>query len=336
MHYQWAEVAPAAPALVEALPPLLILCGLIIALGATVLIDAMVRAIFGTVAGILSLVPLVGDITAGVIHDAERAISHALGAGIATIEGAVGHQFHNLARICVHWFHVMENTALVAWEEAKFLTGLPTLRELGHITRELVNKIAHAEAVAQADLKAAVRKLEAEIPALPRHLAQRLTALEHAIADTIPREIKNARDLAKEAERGVAQLWDWTRNLANNPAITAAVATAIAALGLVGIDLLKCDESKSLYNKRGCGLWNGLEDLLGLFIDALVLTDLCEIIPETVKFFGLVEGALTGLIVQASNAVCAASNKNWTTVNVAPGPRPPAQAFDPGSLASGG
>jgi hypothetical protein len=280
MHYQWAEVAPAAPELVEALPPLLMLCGLIIALGATVLIDAMVRAIFGTVAGILSLVPLVGDITAGVIHDAERAISHALGAGIATIEGAVGHQFHNLARICVHWFHVMENTALVAWEEAKFLTGLPTLRELGHITRELVNKIAHAEAVAQADLKAAVRKLEAEIPALPRHLAQRLTALEHAIADTIPREIKTARDRAKEAERGVAQLWDWTRNLATNPAIVAAVATAIAALGLVGIDLLKCDESKRVSDTRGCSVWSAMDDLLGLLALGIAAAEFDTLVHE--------------------------------------------------------
>jgi hypothetical protein len=275
-----AEVAPAAPFLVEAMPPLLILCGLLIALGLAVLIHYFCSAILNSLAGVFSFVPYVGGITAGVIRGLEQALSNALGQGISKIEGAIGHQWHNLARIAHHWWNVTVRMAQVAWEEAKLLEGLVSGATLTHLLRDLRNAIHNVRVAATLALHR-IARLEHEFT---RSVAQgvypRLRTLEHKVEKTLPREIRSARDLAREAEDGVARLWEWTRNLANNPAITAAVAVAIAALGLVGIDLLKCAESGNVASKRGCSVWSALDDLLGLVALGIIAGEFETLVHE--------------------------------------------------------
>lgn len=280
MHYNVAEVAPAVPAFVEMLPPLLILSGLLFALGLATLIRYFASAVLHTLGSIFSFVPFVGGVTESLILRLEQAIVNALGTGISKIEGAIGHQWHNLARIARFWWNVTVRMAEALWAEAKVLEGLVSGAELRHLLRDLRGSI-HTVRVAAL---AALHRISHLEHVFTRTIAQgvypRLRTLEHKVDKTLPREIKSARALAREAEAGVARLWAWTRNLADNPAITAAVATAIAALGLVGIDLLRCAESGNVASKRGCSVWTALDDLLGLVALGIVAENFETLVRE--------------------------------------------------------
>lgn len=278
MIYRLAEVAPAAPLIVEALPPLLILAGLLFALGCVMLIDGFVRSLFGAVASIFTHIPIVGGLTSDAIHRAEHAISNALGTAISGIEKNIAHQWHNLARVLTHFWHVLEHSAENIYQLSKIVAGFASLPDLNALQRRLRHLIAVAEHDAARGIAHALRNAKVFTRSVAQGVYPRLRAVEHDVAKTIPREIKSARALAREAEDGVARLWKAVRALPGTREIEAAVAVAIAALGLEGLNLLKCREAGNLYNKRGCGLWNDLDGLLALFAAVAVVEDYRDLV----------------------------------------------------------
>jgi hypothetical protein len=281
-----AEVAPAVPAIVEMLPPLLILSGLLFALGCAVLIRYFAHSVLHALAGIFSFLPFVGSVTEGAILSLEQWIVHGLGVGISKIEGSIGHQWHNLSRIAHFWWNVTVRMAHATWEIAKSLEGLVSGATLHHLLHEIRGLIHVVKAAAILALHRIERLEHIFTHTIAHGVYPRLRAVEHKVERTLPREIKSARALAREAEDGVARLWDWTRSLADNPAIAAAVATAIAALGLVGIDLLRCSESGRMASRRGCSVWSSLDDLLGLLALGIAAAEFETLVHEAQDLTG--------------------------------------------------
>lgn len=308
---RWAEVAPAAPLLIDALPALLALAGLIVALGLVLLIDGFVRALFGAIASFTSIIPGVGSLTSSAIHNAEHAISNALGNAIAGIESRIAHQFHNLARVAARLWHAIEGAAELIFALATLAGAAVTLPILHHLTRPIYRQIARAEHTALRAIHHAIAVAEAFTHSVAQGVYPRLRTLEHEVTRTLPREIRSARALAREAEDGVARLWKAVRALPGIDAVDAAVAAAIAALGLVGLDLLRCAEAGNLFSRRGCGLWNALDDLLGLLLDAVLFVDLCNLLPELETLFAELEAPLVSLIATAADAACAHPSAGW-------------------------
>lgn len=280
MPFNVAEVAPAVPAFVEMLGPLLLIAALVFALGCATLIKHFAEAILGALAGIFSFLPFIGGITEGAVRSLEQWIVHGLGQGISKIEGSIGHQWHNLARIAHFWWNATVRMAHATWEIAKSLERFALAHDVHHLLSDLRKWIHSLKATAVTALHRIVRLEHTFTRTIAHGVYPRLRSLEHKVERTLPREIRSARALAREAEDGVARLWEWTRHLADNPAITAAVATAIAALGLVGIDLLRCAESGNVASKRGCSVWTGLDDLLGLVALGIVAADFEELVHE--------------------------------------------------------
>src|SRR5512146_111723 len=197
MSLHWLEVAPAAPALVEALPPLLMLAGLLFALGCVVLIDAFVKALFGAITKIVSNIPLIGSLTSSAIHGAEQAISNALGRGISGIESSIAHQFHNLARVALHLWHTLEDMAHVSATIARWLTGSASLGDVQHAIRTFRHALDIAEHDAAAALRHAIRTEKTALQSVAHGIYPRIRAIEHEVGRVIPREIKSARSLAR-------------------------------------------------------------------------------------------------------------------------------------------
>jgi hypothetical protein len=264
MPFNVAEVAPAGPAFVEMLGPLLIIAGLIFALGCATLIKSFVESVLGALAGIFSFLPFFSGVTVGAIRSFEQWLVNGLGHGISKIEGSIGHQWHNLARVAHYWWNVTVRMAHATWEIAHALGRFALTFDVHHLLRDLRKLVHIGRATATTALHRVIRLEHTVTRTVAHGVYPRLRSLEHKVERTLPREIRSARALAREAEDGVARLWAWTRSIGDNPAIVAAVATAIAALGLVGIDLLRCAESGNVASKRGCSVWTGLDDLLGL------------------------------------------------------------------------
>ena len=72
-------------------------------------------------------------------------------------------------------------------------------------------------------------------------------------------------------------------------AFAGAVAIALDALGASGI---RCAGFRNLFNKRGCGLWNDLESLLGLLALGLAVENLETLVKEAQS---LEEGVVVGI-----------------------------------------
>lgn len=322
-----AEVPAAAPALVDMLGPLIQLCALLVALASIALLAWAVRALLNGIASWLSFLPGVGGVAAGAVTSVERAISGAFGHAISGIEAAIGHQWHNLSRVLGMLWAEQKLVATNLWHLAQEFYHAVPLSDLTRIIHRLDGRIAHITRTITRDITHSVHTTITRVEHLGHAVIPRLGRLEHAIDHTIPREIKSTRALAKEAERGVKALWDRVRGLPTTADITAAVATAVAALGLAGLDLLKCAESGSLFSKRGCGMWSLLDDVLGLLADAVILADLCQALPLLEEGFAAVEGPLTALIAGAATAICAQPPSGWATFAVEPAALPPAQTL---------
>jgi hypothetical protein len=97
-------------------------------------------------------------------------------------------------------------------------------------------------------------------------------------------------------------------------------ATGIVAgvFSLEAINLLRCTFLRNLWNNRGCGLWQGLEDILGLLFDAVLFADLCNMLPELVSLFGDFEAPLVDLIASAADAACAHPPQGWVELSAPP------------------
>ena len=129
------------------------------------------------------------------------------------------------------------------------------------------------------------------------HTNPQIRHLVHQTTIALPRDIANAkhrerwaekqlwkvRDRVKGLEDGAIKTWDWIRThpgTAATGAFTAAVAVALDALGLGGV---RCPSFGNLFKKRGCGMWDDLGTLLGLFAAAelaLHVEDVVKIIEE--------------------------------------------------------
>lgn len=324
---QIAEVAPLAPAAAELLAPLGMLCILIVVYGMVLGVDAIVRGFFGTVKGAVGWIPYLGQVIESPVHKIEQKIVSFLAGLEEHIDSAIGHSWHSLASVATHLWHTLERESLLMWQALKFLSGVPTLHELLHAEMWLRREIKAGEVQAEHALRHAVRAEEHQLSSVAHNIYPRLRTIEHEVERTIPREIKHARALAREAEDGVAKLWKHVQSLPGVRYIDAAIATAIAALGLEGLNLLKCSEAGNLFKRRGCGLWTLLDGLLGVVISTLALENTCTLLPLLEASFGEVVGPVIHLLTEVPLGGCEEPPGSWAQLSVPAGPLPPRQTL---------
>ena len=309
----------------------LVLCLWCIA--AALAIAVVMKAVGNAVKGI----PGVGGALAGAMGAVAQWITSAAGKLEHGIDHLIGAAWHQLARYTDKlWSEIVaHSTVLVNLAQ---LVG--NLVHSVHGLKALVRALEHAGHGVTAAVKTLEREyhgIEHRVRAIEREIAAgigndiriRIKALERweeaakaqlaadakAIAQTIPAELTQLENFIK-AIPGTSYL-DWAAGIVT------------AALGLEIFNLFRCPSLLNSAKNRGCGLWHGLEDLLSLFIDGLILVDLCQIIPEAVTLFGEFEAPLTELISGAANAACARKPNGWVMPMVAAGPLPPPQSLGP-------
>ncbi len=280
MHFNIAEVVPAAGAAAELLGPILALSALVFVLGCVTMIDGLVRALFGAVASLFSHIPGVGSLTEAAIHKAEQAVSNALGTAIAGIEGRIAMQWHNLARAAEKLWNYQVGVAQNLWHLVEATNRLVTTGDVTHLLHTVERAIHGAERTITRDVTKTVHTTVKQIERLGHDVIPRIRALEHTIAVTIPKEIKSARDLAREAENGVARLWNRVRAIENSLSTTAIAAAVAAVLAAIGLDWIACRNGASRVGRTGCGIWDDLGKLFGWFVDLYIFTNLCSVMDE--------------------------------------------------------
>lgn len=226
------------------------------------------------------------------------------------------------------WNHTVSVVeAIAAWVEDVTLAELHAWESLFTVTlpRYFHSITNHLEALVNSAASDA-RKAEAEIQRTTTkeiaRLEDRATEIVHQAeavitADVLPRIRTAEHDLAGLK----AKLERLTRDLAKGGIVALIGATIWREL----FNGVKCSSWSNLVNKRGCGAWKGLEDILSLLVDGLILTDLCHMLPEAEKVFAEFEAPLVALISDAANAACAQPPSGWATPSVGRFPLPPPQ-----------
>lgn len=311
MHPLLGEVAPAAPALLE---PLLALLFFMVALGLITLVSYLVSLLVQVLDRTVGKLPGVGGIISDAAHDIAGFVTSILGSAVSAIDRDISFWWHALSTEAEWIGREIENTAGVVAAIASIVQGAPNgraqawIRAAIHLALRGVTWLAHEALRGVKALEKQIEHAEQGIIARAIHFAispilGRLGVVEKWIGSTggtIAGEINSViePDIAALKQRATAienqairvyqdaaGVW----HVVNTDAMAAAVAVALTALGLGG---LNCGTLGSALGSRGCGLWSGLDDLLGLIIDALILTDICEVLP-------LLESAASDIAVPA-------------------------------------
>jgi len=292
-----AEVAPAAPAIVEALPWLLALAGLLFAVGCIKLVDGFVRALFGTISGAVGWIPWAGKVVKAPIHKIEQKVTNFLGRAEEGLDSYIGVCFHNLAHIARTLVHEIERGAHLSWEIAKFLAAHPTAGEVKALIHALTHPIATFQHIEHRLIEEERNRLHAIEQSVAHGVYPRIRAGEHAVEDVLAPDIAALRHRTRAIEHRLDRLWKWVRaheKIVVTAAFTGAVAVALSRLGGRWI---RCKNWRRI-GKHVCGLPTSLiEDLLALTLGFELIVD-----PEEIARVALdVESAFEGVFEQIAS-----------------------------------
>lgn len=298
--------------------PLVALDVLVVALWciATALAIALVMDKLST---ILAGVPWVGGKLSDAVKSMAKSITNAAGTLEGGIDHVIGGAWHQLSRYLEKWLSQFEAHSAVILHLAKLVGHLAYSHSGLSSAVKAATRTAHAALHLAHTLEREYHGIEHRVKTIERELGRgigndvrtKVNELERELTGIRKRVIPGLRQGIATAEGEVSDLERWLgvkAGLSNLDWATALVATALGALGLGG---LRCSTLGNLFGKRGCGLWQGLDDLLGLLIDAVLFVDLCNLLPELVTLFGDFEGPLVDLIATAADAACAQPPGGW-------------------------
>lgn len=287
------------------------------------------------ISDVLAGVPWVGGKLSDAVQSMARKISSAAGALEGGIDHLIGGAWHQLSR---YLDHLLRN----------FVAHSSVFLQLAHIVGRLVHAngalraLVHGVTGVAHGVNAAVRHLEREY----HGIEHRVKALERAIGHGIGNDVRTAvkalerelsgiekrvipglRDGIATAEADLSDLERWLGVKIGTKWLDWASALVLAGLGALGLGGLRCNSLLNSLSNRGCGLWNALEDLLGLFADAIIFADLCQLTAWINEVFSPIEGLVVGLISDAANAACAQPPGDFATFAASPGTLPPTQSL---------
>lgn len=278
-----------------------------------------IALVMDKLSAILAGVPWVGGKLSDAVKTMARAVANAAGTLEHGIDGIIGAAWHALARYMDKMFSQFVAHSALLLHIAKLVgNGVYSISGL----RALVHRVSHVAHAAYAGVKTLereyhgiehrVRVIEREIGAgIGNDVRAHVKALERWEHGVQTRVIPDLRAGIKTAEGEVTQLENFIKAIPGTRYLDWAAGIVTAALGLGIVNLFRCPTFLGKTLGRGCGLWDGLESLFGLFLDAVLLADLCQVIPAAEALFADVEAPLAALISDAANAVCARPPAGW-------------------------
>lgn len=267
-----------------ALAPLGVFVAALVALGLAALLTLLTLA----VVRFLSNIPYgVGGWIAGKAQAAENAISNALGQAFSGIDSFIGGTIHQLARFLDGVWNVIRTNANLLLA----LAGPVSLLWAGVSgIRALVHRLTATNVHSDARLKAVTRelgRLESWVEALQDQQARGIGADVQPQINALDREIDRIRNKTIPAirerlttdEGSLGNLYDWVAGKASLLGVGTFAFAVAAVLDSLGLGSIRCSSLGNMFNKRGCGLWNDLESILGLLADTVLLTNICSLLP---------------------------------------------------------
>lgn len=264
-------------------PQLDYLAALLLALGLCLGVVIVTKAFFGVTGSTLGKLPWLGGWIDATGHKIEQRITNLFGGWAMTLEARIGASFHSLARLVDHIGREIARHAGLIASVASLLPGVGMvvglLRELNNL-RLLAQRLAHEIVGIGHDLAGRIGHVERGIGA---DVLPRIRGLERELHRELAHERARARAAERKIDREITNLWKWTRTHPWTIVTDAFVGAVALALARLGLDWIRCPSAKRVASKRGCGMWDDLDALLGLAVTALTIADLKELVRTAQK-----------------------------------------------------
>lgn len=279
----------------------------LIAFGVVLLIALVVYIVDGIVKIIdktVGRIPVIGGFFSSAAHTLQHAFVSAIAPAADGAQALAGAALHAVARE-IDWIgREIRRHSNLLYTIAALLVGPAVVDALRTGIAALHGRVT----VVETQITGAYHRLLT----IEHRLAHTITAgvlprlgrLEREYDHIIDRDIAGLRSRTKTVERSLDDVWKYVRS---HPweAVTATFVGAVAvALSRLGLDWIKCESGKGLFKRRGCGLWNDLESLLGFAFDLVVITSICTVIPLLEEAFSLVASPLISTLAAAGAGLC--------------------------------
>lgn len=294
-----------------ALAPLAPFLAALVALGLAALLTALVLAMIR----FLGTAPLIGSWIAGKAHQAERAISGGLGGALSGIDSFIAGTIHNMARRVEAVAWAIQDAAQAALHAAETLNPVAiaahVARQVAHAIAQTLHGIEHGIRTIEREFKGiehGLKRLERDLArGIGHDLRITVKALERDLNHVRRKVIPSIRGDVRTAEGEIGHLYDWAKGKASLLGVGTFAMAVAAALSTLGLGAIRCSNLGNMFKSRGCGLWNGLEDLLGLFVDVLVFTNVCAILDFVSPFVSEVAVPVVVALTDIGAGLCAGS-----------------------------
>jgi len=89
-----------------------------------------------------------------------------------------------------------------------------------------------------------------------------------------------------------------------------------AVIGIEAVNLFKCPTWLNKTAGRGCGLWNGIEDLFGFLADLFIFTHFCDLWAAATPLLKTFLSPLVSMIATFADGACSHRPGDWQTIGL--------------------
>ncbi len=226
------------------------------------LVVYIAKALFGIGGTILGQIPVIGGWIEGSLHHIEQRIVSTMSHAALAVDKRIASGFHMLARL-VDWVgREINSHANLLYVLSSLFFGSTVTQAIAAALRLLHLRVQALPGTATALFHTLVRPIQGELHTLERWVYPRVKALDHAIDVTIPKDIAGLKARATKLENEYSKLYEWMRTHPWTLVTDAFVGAVAIALSRLGLDWIKCNNARGLFNRRGCNVWSDIETLL--------------------------------------------------------------------------
>lgn len=298
------ELGPEVEVVAKSVPQVGALAIFTVLLGILLAVDAICRAFFGTLTGAVGWIPYAGKVLSTPIDKIKNKVVDFLGRLVHEVETNIASHAHQFARLMEQFVRNLEYMAatfvllgaLVAGFTANVL--LPKLERFVHtVIRKIEEEIRRVERIT-------IQQGAHVTRVITHNVYPRIKGAEVSVQHVIEHQIKPLERLAREAEKTAVRAEKNISRLERHMGKKAWLALAVATLGQLAVDALRCTELGNLFKNRGrCNLWKDLGSLLGLF-DVLIFLDVCAILEFLSPFVSDVAAPIVTTLTDIGAGLC--------------------------------
>lgn len=314
------------------LASMFVIVGAIICIGIVAVLHHFTSAIVGGLGQLLGAIPGLGRVLASPVNAVAHWIDHTFAAAEASLDSSLAWWLHTLGDLVAWVGRELRSHAYLLHALSIVTLGQEALhyieRAIGYVRDRAVavghsvvnlgvrvigleESIRHATSgYIGAAIAFLIGPVAAELGHLERWAAGKVAGLENTIGGTIAAGLHGLREWAIGLEHEYAALWARVRHLERT--LTGEAATAVVAIALtaMGAEWIRCRNWRRI-GRGACGLpLNMIEGLLGNAIEALIVTDLCEVAQIIERGAVLFEPVLEEL-VNAQAFICLAGGAHY-------------------------